>query len=105
MNEDFWETVEVPQTFSKKARRIGVLNVALLFGTATIALTLILTPMLAAKYSNNQIAEYPFNVDRISTGSVPNKKPTDTYTIRKSILPQNQAMPCIVEGYSSPDAC
>lgn len=48
MDDDFWKAV------GKKSRlrllaQDGVLNIALLFGTAVVALTLILTPMLADK--------------------------------------------------------
>ena len=47
MNEDFWKTVEGRHSYSDKSRRTGVLNVSLLFGTAVIALSLIITRMLA----------------------------------------------------------
>ena len=37
MNEDFWKTVEGRRSYSEKSRKIGVLNVALLFGMVAIA--------------------------------------------------------------------
>lgn len=47
MDDDFWKAVREKERASSASRRTGALNIALLFGTAVVALTLILTPMLA----------------------------------------------------------
>ncbi|MFK0385464.1 hypothetical protein [Rhizobium sp. RM] len=106
MNEDFWKTVEDRHSYSNKSRRTGVLNVALLFGTAAIALSLILTPMLAGK-SSTRVAQYPDNIDMISTGSI-RKNNVDTgktYSIRRSITQPMPEMPCVVTGYNNERGC
>ena len=70
MNEDFWKTVEVRRPYSRKARQTGILNIALLFGTAAIALSLIITPMVAGKNREPRLAQIPDNFDMITTGSI-----------------------------------
>ncbi len=104
MNEDFWKTVEGRHSYSNKTRRTGVLNVALLFGTAVIALSLIVTPMLAGK-SSTRVAQFPDNFDMISTGSIKKPDVGSTYSIRRSITQPIPEMPCVVTGYSNETGC
>ncbi|MFF2321670.1 hypothetical protein ACFVTJ_11520 [Agrobacterium sp. NPDC058088] len=104
MNEDFWKTVEGRRSYSNKTRRTGVLNVALLFGTAVIALSLIVTPMLAGK-SQTRVAQFPENFDMISTGSIKKTDVGKTYSIRRSITQPMPEMPCVVTGYSNDSGC
>ena len=104
MNEDFWKTVEGRQSYSNKSRRTGVLNVALLFGTAVIALSLIVTPMLAGK-SSTRVAQFNDNYDMISTGSIKKTDAGKTYSIRRSITQPMPEMPCVVIGYSNESGC
>ncbi|MFC0482629.1 hypothetical protein [Gellertiella hungarica] len=115
MNEDFWRAVRMKERNSNKSRRTGALNIALLFGTAAIALTLILTPMLAGR-SSVAIANAPSAdpYDDIKTGSIRpvpdvNAKPETEngrrYVIRRSILQESPGSVCIVEGYKSGEGC
>jgi hypothetical protein len=104
MNEDFWKTVEGRHSYSNKSRRTGVLNVALLFGTAVIALSLIITPMLAGK-SATHVAQFSDNYDMISTGSIKKTDTGKTYSIRRSITQPMPEMPCVVTGYSNESGC
>ncbi len=101
MNEDFWKTVEGRHSYSDKSSRTGVLNVALLFGTAVIALSLI---MLAGK-SSTRVAQFPDNYDMISTGSIKKTDVGKTYSIRRSITQPMPEMPCVVTGYSNESGC
>ncbi len=116
INEDFWRAVRMKERNSNKSRRTGALNIALLFGTAAIALTLILTPMLAertggaAHFATATIAD-PY--DNIKTGSIrpadPSARPETEngrrYVIRRSILQKSPGSVCIVDGYKSGDDC
>ena len=43
MDDDFWKAVREKEQASVSSRKTGALNIALLFGTAVVALTLILT--------------------------------------------------------------
>ena len=72
----------------------GALRVALLFGSAAVAFTLILTPIIdrgagnfAAKRQN------PSALDTTATGSILN---TRGYTVRRSILQGTPASVCII---------
>lgn len=106
MNEDFWKTVEDRQSYSEKSRRIGVLNVALLFGMVAIALSLIVTPMLAGKTPPARFAQAPDSFDMISTGSINRvEQSTKSYSIRRSVTQPMPGSVCIVDGYSSDRDC
>ena len=71
---------------------VGVLRVALLFGSAAVALALILAPM-ADRYSKSQVVGID-GLDYIATGST--GKPR-TYTIRKSVLQETGSV-CIIRA-------
>lgn len=105
MNEDFWKTVEDRQSYSAKSRRIGVLNVALLFGMVAVALSLIITPIVAGKTANARFAQVPDAYDMISTGSINRADQPKNYSIRRSITQPMPGSVCIVEGYSTGRDC
>lgn len=94
MNENFWMTVMNNKSVDEPAR-FGAVRVALLFGTAAIAVAAILTPVLSEKTTSARIASGPFDYDRITTGSVP-KNTKRTYTIRKSVLQDDVDAVCII---------
>ncbi len=105
MDEEFWKTVRVRQRATHGSGRTGVLNIALLFGTAAIALALIVTPMLADR-SDERLAHVQEDFDRITTGSIkPAEKGTKVYTIRRSVLQETPGSVCIVQGYGSGNDC
>ncbi len=116
INEDFWRAVRMKERSSNNSRRTGALNIALLFGTAAIALTLIITPMLADRSTVARLANAPMAdpYDDIKTGSIrPANDVTDKpetengrrYVIRRSILQREPGSVCIVQGYKSGDDC
>lgn len=103
---------------SNKSRRTGVLNIALLFGTAAIALTLIVTPMLANRTSGVAASIATLTTadpyDDIKTGSIkpsgsiqgrPETENGKRYVIRRSILQTNPDDYCVVTGYKSGSGC
>lgn len=104
MEDDFWKTVSVRRS-SSRAARTGALNIALLFGTAAVALSLIITPMLAGKSGTPRLAQVPDPYDNIVTGSINRTDARKNYSIRRSILQDVPGSVCIVEGYSNNGNC
>lgn len=105
MEKDFWDTVRSGEQREPKSRKTGVLNMALLFGTAVIALSLILTPMLAGSGGNKSLAYTVDDFDNITTGSISNTNGGKRYTIRRSILQETPGSVCIVESYNGGESC
>ncbi|MFB2551454.1 hypothetical protein [Ensifer soli] len=103
VDEDFWRTVQEKDLVAAQSRRTGALNLALLFGTAVIALSLILTPMLSSK-DDSLFARAPLAYDDVVTGSVP-KDSGKTYTIRRSILEETPGAVCIIDGEGNSSGC
>ena len=104
VDEEFWKAVQRKERASGRSRKTGLLNIVLLFGTAAIALSLILTPMLSDSTGTRRLASAPDDVDMISTGSIRKQDSGKRYTIRRSILQETPGSVCIVDGYG-PDKC
>lgn len=91
---------------ASRSNGMGALNVALLFGTAAIALTLIVTPMLAPDKSSGRMQASTMGYDDITTGSVPTGDgKTKRYTIRRSVLQQNPGDVCIIDADGVKHGC
>lgn len=99
VNEDFWRAARSRERSSVKTGRTGVLNIALLFGTAAIALSLVVTPMLADKTEKKTLAFQPDEYDMMSTGSIPKADGGKRYTIRRSVLQETPGSVCIIDGF------
>lgn len=99
VDENFW-TAAMNDKASGEPARTGAVRVALLFGTAAIAVAAILTPMLSEKSVTAKIAAAPFEYDRITTGSIP-KDRKRSYTVRKSILQHSVDSICIIQPNGS----
>lgn len=102
-NEDNWKAAVDKGRTSGTPSRVGVLNIALLFGTAAIALTLILTPMLSSQSTQRRVAATPMPdpYDNITTGSIKKQDGPRRYTIRRSVLQEQPGAVCIVDGYGA----
>lgn len=87
-----WDAIRNRSTPLLGAAGMGMLRIALLFGSAAVALALILAPM-AARYSNSEIVGID-GVDYMATGSI---SPTKGYTIHRSVLQKPGAV-CIIQG-------
>ncbi len=78
----------------------GALRLSLLFGSAAIALTVILTPL--AETQSTRVASSPTGLDQIATGSTPRVNrivPSGRiYTIRRSVLQSDINDVCIISG-------
>ncbi|WP_048645218.1 hypothetical protein [Nitratireductor soli] len=74
---------------------IGALRVALLFGSAAVALALVLTP-IAEKRTRPTVVQLgaPFGIDPITTSST--KRSGGTYTIRRSVLQPTRDAVCVI---------
>ncbi|MDK4736653.1 hypothetical protein [Rhizobium sp. CNPSo 3490] len=105
MDDDFWKAVREKERASSASRRTGALNIALLFGTAVVALTLILTPMLADSSKKSVFANAPVDFDTITTGSIPKNESGKHYTIRRSVLQDTPGSVCVVQGYGVGAGC
>jgi hypothetical protein len=107
MDDEFWKTVPSRKRAKSRSGKTGALNIALLFGTAAIALSLIVTPMLASRSNERKLAHVQEDFDMITTGSInkPGDKNAKHYTIRRSILQDTPGSVCIVQGYGSGDDC
>lgn len=105
VDDDFWSTVQEKDLVTNQSRRTGVLNLSLLFGTAVIALTLILTPMLSSKNDRRIMANTPVDYDNISTGSIPASGTTKRYTVRRSVLQEMPGAVCIIDADGRKSGC
>lgn len=78
----------------------GMLRIALLFGSAAIALALILTPMLDGS-DGSHVAQsgYSDGLDFTSTGSINRTSGYRAeYTIRRSVLQTSPDSVCVIRG-------
>jgi len=103
-DEDFWKAVQEKDFTPAGDTRTGALNLALLFGTAVIALALVLTPVLSARSDKRIMANVPDEFDMISTGSIP-KETGKRYTVRRSVLQEMPGAVCIVNGTGTSGGC
>ena len=105
MNEEHWHETPEREFVADRSNRMGALNMALLFGTAAIALTLIVTPMLAPGKADRMQAS-TMDYDNITTGSVPTGDGrTKRYTIRRSVLADKPDDVCIIEQDGTKIGC
>ncbi|MGB3875202.1 hypothetical protein [Shinella zoogloeoides] len=104
-DEDFWKAVQEKDFTPAGDTRTGALNLALLFGTAVIALALVLTPVLSAKTDKRIMANVPDEFDMISTGSVQPAETGKRYTVRRSVLQEMPGAVCIVDGPGAGSGC
>jgi hypothetical protein len=96
-NKDFGKDVRQSRRAASRSGRIGAVNVALLFAVAAVAVTLVVTPMVADNSGTTQLASQPDAVDTMSTGSITSSgEPGKRYTIRRSVLQETPGAVCIV---------
>ncbi len=106
MDDEFWKSVRNRQRATYRSGKTGALNIALLFGTAAIALSLILTPMLAERSDQKRLAHVQEDFDLLTTGSIPSgERGNKHYTIRRSVLQETPGSVCIVQGYGGNGGC
>ncbi|RWE41674.1 MAG: hypothetical protein EOS78_06510 [Mesorhizobium sp.] len=97
-----WDSIRPERGFRAADAGMGVLRVALLFGSAAVALALIATPFLDSQ-TRSQTARDGFpGLDMTATGSISHRS---TYTVRRSVLQAEPGGVCIIrsDGKSSGD--
>jgi hypothetical protein len=105
-NKDFGKDVRQSRRAASRSGRIGVVNVALLFAVAAVAVTLVVTPMVSEPGGSAQMASQPASVDTMSTGSITSSdEHGKRYTIRRSILQDTPGAVCIVGASASDGGC
>jgi hypothetical protein len=91
--EDDWNFVAPGREAQPLIGGLGSLRIALLFGSAAIALALLIVPF-AEQRSGQQLARDAGRLDTISTGSI--SRTGGNYTIRRSVLQSNPNAVCII---------
>ncbi len=89
-----WEKIRGNSSAQIGAAGMGALRITLLFGSAAVALGLIVAPVVDNS-TKARFAEsgYSGGVDRFTTGSISQKR---QYTIRRSVLQKSPAAVCII---------
>jgi hypothetical protein len=93
--EDDWEVVRKDRGWSMGGTGIGILRITLLFGSAAVALAMILTPIVDRQTRNYAAERGPlFGVDDTTTGSIRSSR--SFYTIHKSVLQSSPDAVCVI---------
>ncbi len=83
-----------PQPSAVETAGFGALRISLLFGTAAVALAIILVPIVnRVTGDNDSIYASGRNVDPFITGST---KATKAYSVRRSVLQDDVTQPCVI---------
>lgn len=105
MDDEFWRAVREREQAKRTTSPIGAINLALLFGTAIIAVSLIITPFLSGKVKESMSASTPA-FDTLTTGSIPDSaKGPKRYTIRRSVLQETPGAVCIIDINGNSNGC
>jgi len=88
-----WEILRSDRAWRVEDAGMGALRIALLFGSAMVALALLIVPMLdrTAIFADGSAA----GVDVMSTGSI---NPSRSYTVRRSVLQETPNAVCIIRS-------
>lgn len=96
---DDWEAPRMNRGWGIGGAGMGALRVALLFGSAGIALALILTPIIENQTdrmaSSTYAAGYPAGLDMMATGSI-GQRSSGSYVVRRSVLQPSPNSVCII---------
>lgn len=91
--ENEWDQIRNPGASLLAGAGMGILRIALLFGSVAVALALIVA-LLAENYTNARLADTT-GVDMTKTGSI---GPRGSYTIRKSVLQTSPDSVCVIRA-------
>ncbi|EJM99219.1 hypothetical protein [Phyllobacterium sp. YR531] len=88
---------DLMQTGSFSGAAGGILRITLLFGSAAVALALIIAPL--ANRTSQAVVDYSAgrSLDEIQTGSIKKADPS-TYTIRRSVLQNTPNSVCVIQN-------
>jgi hypothetical protein len=95
--ENEWDVVRNDRGWPSGAAGAGILRITLLFGSAAVALALIVAPFAdSATRSLSEGDRQPFGLDTTSTGSI--KRASKVYTIHKSVLQSSPDAICVIRN-------
>ena len=94
---DFFKDDEETKSGFMPVAKSGFVRCVLLFGSAVLALTLVIVPILSEK-ANKQTAQslFPAGVDMMSTGSIARGNSEKSYVERKSLLQSSPQSVCLI---------
>jgi hypothetical protein len=100
-NKPVWVTMRAnARAEAAGVRGMSAIRMALLFGSAAVALAVIAAPIADRHVKERVIANaLPLSVDPVTTGSVRSGK--GTYTVRRSILQDSPSAVCIIAADGS----
>ncbi len=76
---------------------MGALRVTLLFGSAAVALALILTPLVESQVERMAYSSHGGRLDTMATGSI-GSRAGGAYTVRRSVLQPSPSSVCIIRS-------
>ena len=94
---DEWERPHENRGWGFGGAGMGALRVALLFGSAAVALALILTPVAEHQAERMVYSSYPAGLDMMATGAI-GQRGTGSYTVRRSVLQPSPNSVCIIRS-------
>lgn len=92
--ENDWEVVRNDRGWSTGGAGIGILRITLLFGSAAVALALILAPLADSQTRDYAQDDAALGLDDVTTGSINGK--SNFYTIHKSVLQSSPDAVCVI---------
>ena len=100
--EKEWDVVRNERGWSAGDTGMGILRITLLFGSAAVALALIIAP-IADSQTRSYVAHDggPVGVDTMTTGSIKGGGNRDLYTIRRSVLQSSPEAVCVIRADGS----
>lgn len=93
-NDDFWSSVYSGAANRQQNGRLSAVRLALLFGMATIALALVVPPMINISSGNSLLTPGKYGIDYTTTATASRKK---EYTMQRSILLPSMSSVCIIQ--------
>lgn len=92
MMENDWDVTRNDRSWSNGAAGLGILRITLLFGSAAVALALIIAPIADSRTRAYAAQDGgAAGIDTMTTGSI-----TSQYTIRKSVLQSSPDAVCVI---------
>jgi hypothetical protein len=96
--ENDWDVVKNDRGWPSGGAGMGILRITLLFGSAAVALALILAPIADQQVRNYAADRAPFGLDDMATGSIKGSggNAGRVYTIHKSVLQTSPDAVCVI---------
>ena len=95
--ENEWDVVRNDRGWPAGGTGMGLLRITLLFGSAAVALALIIAP-IADSQTRSKFAQdgTPLGLDDVATGSI--KGAGNIYTIHRSVLQSSPEAVCVIHS-------